>query len=81
MGDWADMADREMNREMGEEFYANKAEEERYANCLAAIFNAACCDVDLKTLETMRFEMNVDRKDYQKIMESALFKILTKGRV
>ena len=56
------------------------AEEERYANCLAAIFNAACCGVSLKTLQTMRFEMNIDRKDYQKVMESALCKKITKGK-
>ena len=56
------------------------AEEERYANCLAAIFNAACSGVELKTLKVMQFEMNVDQKDYEKIMDSALCKLLTKGK-
>ena len=53
-------------------------QEERYADCLAAVLDAACCGVKLKTLNTMRFEMNIDRKDYQKVMESALCKKLTK---
>ena len=56
-------------------------QEERYADCLAAIFNAACSGVSLKTLQTMRFEMNIDRKDYKKVMESALCKKITKGKV
>ena len=58
--------------------------DERYAECIAALMDAACCGVNLKTLQTMKFEMNIDSKDYKKVMDAALSKRLmnfAKGKV
>lgn len=47
-------------------------QDERYANCLVAMVDCIKCGVSLQTLQTLKFEMAIDPKDYQKIMSYCL---------
>jgi len=47
-------------------------QEQRYANCLAAIMDCIKKGVSLETLQTLKYEMAIDPRDYQRIMDHCL---------
>ena len=51
-----------------------QAQEIRYADCLAAMIDCINKGVSVKTLETLKFEMAIDARDYQRIMDYCLSK-------
>jgi len=46
--------------------------EQRYANCLAAIMECINKGVSLETLQTLKYEMAIDPRDYQRVMDYCL---------
>lgn len=46
----------------------------RYANCLTAMIDCINKGVSVQTLQTLKFELAIDKRDYQKIMDYCLAK-------
>lgn len=51
-----------------------ESQEERYAESLAAIMDCIQKGVTLQTLQTLKYELAIDPRDYQAIMDYCLSK-------
>lgn len=49
-----------------------EAENERYSYCLQALAECISKGVSLESLQTLRFEMGIDPKDYRVMVEANL---------